>query len=86
MSANITYERLGRRRSLTDEGLIKFVPRKALWWFLLNKFSKRNLYFYLRMILAFFLLKWQQINNYQKNKSNETNYFTNNNSANNKTK
>jgi NADH:ubiquinone oxidoreductase subunit 4 (chain M) len=34
--ANITYERLGRRSLLINKGLINFIPRIALWWFLLR--------------------------------------------------
>ncbi len=33
--ANISYERLGRRRLLVNKGLLNFIPRMALWWFLL---------------------------------------------------
>ena len=34
--ANIVYERLGRRRLIINKGLINFMPRIALWWFLLR--------------------------------------------------
>lgn len=34
--ANITYERLGRRRLLINKGLLNFIPSIALWWFLLS--------------------------------------------------
>lgn len=34
--ANITYERLGRRRLLINKGLLNFMPSIALWWFLLR--------------------------------------------------
>ena len=34
--ANITYERLGRRRLLINKGLMNFIPSLALWWFLLS--------------------------------------------------
>lgn len=33
--ANISYERLGSRRLLINKGLLNFIPRIALWWFLL---------------------------------------------------
>jgi len=33
--ANISYERLGRRSLLINKGLLNFIPRLALWWFLL---------------------------------------------------
>lgn len=33
--ANITYERLGRRSLLVNKGLLNFLPRLSLWWFLL---------------------------------------------------
>lgn len=33
--ANISYERLGRRSLLINKGLLNFIPRIALWWFLL---------------------------------------------------
>lgn len=33
--ANISYERLGRRRLLINKGLLNFIPRLSLWWFLL---------------------------------------------------
>lgn len=32
--SNIIYERLGRRRLLINKGIINFIPRMALWWFL----------------------------------------------------
>ena len=34
--ANIVYERIGRRSLLIRKGLINFIPRIALWWFLLR--------------------------------------------------
>lgn len=34
--ANIVYERLGSRSLLINKGLINFIPRMALWWFLLR--------------------------------------------------
>jgi len=34
--ANISYERLLRRRILINKGLINFIPSLALWWFLLS--------------------------------------------------
>jgi len=34
--ANIVYERVGRRRIMINKGLINFMPRIALWWFLLR--------------------------------------------------
>lgn len=34
--ANIVYERLSRRRLLISKGLINFIPRIGLWWFLLR--------------------------------------------------
>lgn len=33
--ANISYERLGSRRLLINKGLLNFLPRLSLWWFLL---------------------------------------------------
>lgn len=33
---NISYERLGRRSLIINKGLINFMPRITLWWFLLN--------------------------------------------------
>lgn len=33
--ANISYERLGRRRLIVNKGLLNFLPRLSLWWFLL---------------------------------------------------
>lgn len=33
--ANISYERLRRRRLLINKGLLNFIPRISLWWFLL---------------------------------------------------
>lgn len=33
--ANITYERLGRRSLMINKGLLNFIPRLSLWWFLL---------------------------------------------------
>lgn len=34
--ANIVYERVGSRSLLISKGLINFMPRIALWWFLLS--------------------------------------------------
>lgn len=34
--ANVVYERVGRRRIIINKGLINFIPRIALWWFLLR--------------------------------------------------
>lgn len=34
--ANISYERLGSRSLLINKGLINFMPRITLWWFLLR--------------------------------------------------
>lgn len=34
--ANIVYERIGSRSLLIRKGLINFIPRMALWWFLLR--------------------------------------------------
>ena len=33
--ANITYERVGSRSLLINKGLLNFIPRLSLWWFLL---------------------------------------------------
>lgn len=33
--SNIIYEKLGRRSLFINKGLINFIPRMALWWFLL---------------------------------------------------
>ena len=38
--ANIIYERLRRRRLIINKGLLNFLPRLSLWWFLL---SSRNI-------------------------------------------
>jgi len=32
---NLTYERLGRRSLLINKGLLNFMPRISIWWFLL---------------------------------------------------
>ena len=32
---NLTYERLGRRSLLINKGILSFIPRVAIWWFLL---------------------------------------------------
>lgn len=32
---NLTYERLGSRRLLINKGILSFIPRIAIWWFLL---------------------------------------------------
>jgi len=32
---NLFYERLGRRRLLINKGILAFIPRISLWWFLL---------------------------------------------------
>lgn len=34
--ANISYERLGSRSLLINKGLMNFIPRITLWWFLLS--------------------------------------------------
>lgn len=34
--ANVVYERLGSRRLLISKGLLNFMPRMGLWWFLLR--------------------------------------------------
>jgi len=34
--ANIVYERIRRRRLLISKGLLNFIPRIGLWWFLLR--------------------------------------------------
>lgn len=34
-AANIIYERLGRRSLFINKGLLRFIPRISLWWFLL---------------------------------------------------
>lgn len=33
--ANISYERIGRRSLLINKGILNFIPRISLWWFLL---------------------------------------------------
>lgn len=33
--ANISYERIRRRRLLINKGILNFIPRLSLWWFLL---------------------------------------------------
>jgi NADH-ubiquinone oxidoreductase chain 4 len=33
--ANMTYERLSRRSLIINKGLLNFLPRLSLWWFLL---------------------------------------------------
>lgn len=33
--ANISYERIGRRSLLINKGILNFIPRLSLWWFLL---------------------------------------------------
>lgn len=32
---NLFYERLGRRRLLINKGMLSFIPRVSIWWFLL---------------------------------------------------
>ena len=34
--ANMVYERTGRRRLKVNKGLLSFIPRMGLWWFLLR--------------------------------------------------
>lgn len=34
--ANIVYERMSRRSLLISKGLLNFMPRIGLWWFLLS--------------------------------------------------
>jgi len=34
--ANVSYERLGRRSLLINKGLLNFIPRITIWWFLLR--------------------------------------------------
>lgn len=34
--ANVVYERVGSRRLYISKGLLNFMPRMGLWWFLLR--------------------------------------------------
>lgn len=61
---NIIYERLGRRRLLINKGLINFIPRISLWWFILcssNISSPPSLNLLGEIILINRLISWDNL-------------------------
>ena len=62
--ANIVYERIGRRRLLIGKGLLSFIPRIGLWWFLLSvrniaRPPSLNLLGEIRLIIR--VVRWRKI-------------------------
>lgn len=62
--ANMAYERVGSRRLLIRKGLLNFMPRMALWWFLLRAGNMAapptlNLLGEIRLIIR--LVRWSNI-------------------------
>ncbi len=62
--ANIAYERTGRRRLIVNKGLLAFIPRIGLWWFLLrarNMARPPSLNVAPEIILILTVLSWRKI-------------------------
>lgn len=62
--ANIVYERTGRRRLIVNKGLLAFIPRIGLWWFLLrvrNIARPPSLNLIGEIILILTVLRWRKI-------------------------
>ena len=62
--ANIVYERTGSRRLLISKGLLSFIPRMGLWWFVLRVRNMAspptlNLLGEIRLIIS--VLRWRKI-------------------------
>lgn len=62
--ANIVYERLGRRSLLIRKGLLRFIPRIGLWWFLIRVGNiaappSLNLVGEVRLIIR--LVRWRRL-------------------------
>lgn len=62
--ANMVYERIGRRRLLIRKGLLRFIPRIGLWWFLLSIGNiaappSLNLFGEIRLIIR--LIRWRKL-------------------------
>lgn len=60
--ANIVYERVGRRSLLVSKGLLNFIPRIGLWWFLFRVGNMAapptlNLFGEIRLIIS--LIRWR---------------------------
>lgn len=62
--ANIVYERTGSRRLIVNKGLLSFIPRIGLWWFLLsvrNIARPPSLNLAGEIILILAVLRWRKI-------------------------
>ena len=62
--ANMVYERLGSRRLLVSKGLLSFIPRMGLWWFLLRVANiaappRLNLFGEISLIIG--LIRWRKL-------------------------
>lgn len=62
--ANIVYERVGSRRLLIRKGLLNYIPRIGLWWFLLRVGNiaappTLNLFGEIRLIVS--LIRWRRL-------------------------
>ena len=62
--ANMVYERTGRRSLIVNKGLLSFIPRIGLWWFLLrvrNMARPPSLNLAGEIILIMTVLRWRKI-------------------------
>ena len=62
--ANIVYERTGRRSLIVNKGLLTFIPRIGLWWFLLrvrNMARPPSLNLIGEIILILTILRWRKL-------------------------
>ena len=62
--ANMAYERVGRRSLLVRKGLLNFIPRMGLWWFLLRAGNMAapptlNLLGEIRLIIS--VVRWSHV-------------------------
>ena len=62
--ANIVYERTGSRRLMVNKGLLSFIPRMGLWWFLLsvrNIASPPSLNLAGEIMLILTVVRWRKV-------------------------
>lgn len=62
--ANIVYERVGRRRLIIGKGLLNFIPRIGLWWFILrvgNMAAPPSLNLLGEISLIIALVRWRKV-------------------------
>lgn len=62
--ANIVYERVGSRRLLISKGLLNYIPRIGLWWFLLrvgNIAAPPTLNLFGEISLIVSLIRWSKL-------------------------